>query len=69
VARSRRTFSITVECLAAAGYTQATLWVLGTNARARRFYAAAGWAQDGAVLEDASLGVPLAEVRYRRTLA
>jgi GNAT superfamily N-acetyltransferase len=65
----RRLMAEAVEHLTAAGYTQATLWVLGTNARARRFYAAAGWSEDGAVLEDASFGFPLAEVRYRRTLA
>jgi hypothetical protein len=58
-----------VRGLGAAGYTQATLWVLRTNTRARWFYAAAGWAEDGAVLEDGSLGFPLAEVRYRRPLA
>jgi GNAT superfamily N-acetyltransferase len=30
-----------------AGYTRATLWVLETNQRARRFYERAGWAFDG----------------------
>ena len=30
------------------GYRAATLWVLATNARARRFYEAAGWYADGA---------------------
>lgn len=64
----RRLMAGAVERLTFAGYTQASLWVLDTNARARRFYAAAGWSEDGAVLEDASLGFPLAEVRYRRTL-
>jgi len=29
------------------GYTRATLWVLATNQRSRRFYEAAGWAFDG----------------------
>lgn len=64
----RRLMAEAVERLTAAGYAQATLWVLDTNARARRFYAAAGWSEDGAVLEDASRGFPLAEVRYRRIL-
>ncbi len=64
----RRLMAGAVERLAAAGYAQATLWVLDTNARARRFYAAAGWSEDGVTLEDASLGFPLAEIRYRRTL-
>lgn len=57
-----------VQRLAAAGYTQATLWVLRSNARARRFYAAAGWSEDGAELEDSGLGFPLDEIRYRRSL-
>ena len=34
--------------LAAAGYGQATLWVLDSNDRARRFYRVAGWAVEGA---------------------
>jgi GNAT superfamily N-acetyltransferase len=51
----------------AAGYTRITLWVLEANARARRFYARAGFTPDGArhVLDD--LGGVI-EVRYRRAL-
>ncbi|MCW2910568.1 MAG: hypothetical protein JWL68_5357 [Actinomycetia bacterium] len=64
----RRLMSGAVEHLTSAGYSQATLWVLPANARARRFYAAVGWSEDAAVLEDASLGFPLTEVRYRRPL-
>ena len=30
------------------GFARATLWVLGTNARARRFYERRGWHHDGA---------------------
>lgn len=41
---------------------------LDSAARAARFYTAAGWSEDGATLEDASLGFPLAEVRCHRTL-
>jgi ribosomal protein S18 acetylase RimI-like enzyme len=52
----------------AAGYAQATLWVLDSNDRARRFYARNGWAQDGAEKVDDSMGFPLSEVRYRRPL-
>lgn len=52
----------------AAGYEQATLWVLDTNDRARRFYARTGWAEDGAVMQDDSRGFPITEVRYRRSL-
>jgi GNAT superfamily N-acetyltransferase len=54
--------------LGEAGYAQATLWVLETNTRARRFYAAAGWRPDGAVKVDATRGFPLPEVRYRRAV-
>jgi GNAT superfamily N-acetyltransferase len=54
--------------LARLGYADAILWVLDTNDRARRFYALAGWAEDGASKTDASRGFALTEVRYRRTL-
>ncbi|MBO3743423.1 GNAT family N-acetyltransferase [Actinoplanes flavus] len=54
--------------LADAGFGAATLWVLGSNVRARRFYEAAGWRPDGARKVDDSRGFPLAEVRYRRGL-
>ena len=52
----------------AAGYARITLWVLEANARARRFYARAGFAADGArhVLDD--LG-GVTEIRYRRALS
>jgi GNAT superfamily N-acetyltransferase len=65
-----RSLMITVmERLAAAGYSQATLWVLESNVRARRFYAQAGWCEDGAVKQDDRLGFPMIEVRYRRRLS
>jgi RimJ/RimL family protein N-acetyltransferase len=54
--------------LARLGYDQAILWVLDTNARARRFYEAAGFRPDGAIKVDDSLGFPLREARYRRSL-
>lgn len=54
--------------LAAAGFAHATLWVLDSNARARRFYEAGGWSADGAVKDDDSRGFVLTEVRYRRPL-
>lgn len=49
-------------------FTEATLWVLDTNRRARRFYEAAGWLTDGAEKTDDRRGFPLTEVRYRRPL-
>jgi ribosomal protein S18 acetylase RimI-like enzyme len=51
-----------------AGFDQATLWVLDSNVRARRFYEAGGWSADGAVKRDESWGFPMTEVRYRRPL-
>jgi ribosomal protein S18 acetylase RimI-like enzyme len=54
--------------LAQLGYAEVTLWVLDTNARARRFYEAAGFRPDGAIKVDDSRGFPLTEVRYRRPL-
>ena len=50
-------------------YGQATLWVLEDNARARRFYEAAGWRADGARQRIERLGVSPPEVRYRKRLA
>ena len=64
----QRLMAAVLEQLAAAGYAQATLWVLESNVRARRFYAMGGWAADGAVMQDVSRGFPVTEVRYRRQL-
>lgn len=50
------------------GRARLLLWVLADNARARRFYAAAGFAPDGAETTDDYDGVPLREVRYVRAL-
>jgi GNAT superfamily N-acetyltransferase len=54
--------------LARLGYADAILWVLDGNDRARRFYALAGWAEDGARKTDGSRGFDIAEVRYRTAL-
>lgn len=51
------------------GYRHATLWVLDGNARARRFYEAAGFHPDDAVKDDDRPGFALREVRYRKELA
>jgi ribosomal protein S18 acetylase RimI-like enzyme len=55
------------------GYTEAVLWVLDTNARARHFYEAAGWTCDGSekserIGGDGSRGATITETRYRRAL-
>ena len=44
----RGLIGLAVEHLGAAGFATATLWVLATNTRARRFYEAGGWSPDGA---------------------
>ena len=54
--------------LAGRGFTEAVLWVLAGNQRAGRFYRSDGWVSDGTVRTDDGRGVPLTEVRYRRTL-
>lgn len=54
--------------LVAEGFTEAVLWVIEGNARARRFYEAAGWAPDGATKLDPRGGWDIPEVRYRRAL-
>jgi GNAT superfamily N-acetyltransferase len=57
-----------VEELARGGYRLATLWVLGTNARARGFYEHMGWRPDGtSKLHDWNAFVAT-DVRYRLEL-
>lgn len=64
----RELMTATFAYLTAAGYAHVTLWVLDSNAQARRFYEAAGFCTDGAVKVDDSRGFPLREVRFRRPL-
>jgi ribosomal protein S18 acetylase RimI-like enzyme len=64
----RRLIEAATAALSSAGFAEATLWVLDTNDRARRFYERAGWSHDGGVkFEDRLPG--LRQVRYRRALA
>ncbi len=51
-----------------AGFGEATLWVLETNERARRFYAAAGWHADGGRRVEQIGDTDPIVVRYRRDL-
>jgi ribosomal protein S18 acetylase RimI-like enzyme len=51
--------------LGALGYAEAVLWVLQGNARARRFYEAAGWYADGTARREDMGGAVITEVRYR----
>jgi ribosomal protein S18 acetylase RimI-like enzyme len=55
--------------LSEAGFADATLWVLDTNERARRFYEAGGWRWDGATKPHVIGGQEVIEVRYRVSLA
>jgi GNAT superfamily N-acetyltransferase len=57
-----------VDELRAMGFTEAMLWVLDTNPRARRFYEIAGWQLDGGTKHQLWRGVEFDEVRYRISL-
>jgi ribosomal protein S18 acetylase RimI-like enzyme len=57
-----------VSAMTAAGYTNATLWVLEGNDRARAFYEARAWVHDGAVKVDDQGSFRLRELRYVRAL-
>jgi RimJ/RimL family protein N-acetyltransferase len=50
------------------GFRTAVLWVLASNARARRFYEVAGWRPDGATRVVRRADVELQDVRYARDL-
>jgi ribosomal protein S18 acetylase RimI-like enzyme len=64
----RALFTAAMRGLTETGFSAATLWVLETNARARRFYESAGWSADGATKTDHRGDIELREVRYRRAL-
>lgn len=57
-----------VHSLAQQGFSEATLWVLETNDRARRFYEKAGWLPDGASMQVEWRTAAITEVRYYRSL-
>lgn len=61
----RALFARAIEFLRQQGYRMATLWVLSSNDRARRFYEKAGWRPDGATKVEERPGFQLAETRYR----
>jgi GNAT superfamily N-acetyltransferase len=50
------------------GCSEAVLWVVERNRRARRFYERAGWEPDGGVKVERRPGFSVEEVRYRRSL-
>jgi len=47
------------------GYSMATLWVLVTNDKSRKWYEGKGWKLEGKTKTDPRRGVPLNEVRYQ----
>ena len=58
-----------MERLQSLGYSTSMLWVLESNARARRFYEAAGWSADGRTkLETLPDNIELRELMYRTRL-
>jgi GNAT superfamily N-acetyltransferase len=70
----RQLLQAAVDCLTRAGFTEARLWVLAGNYRARGFYESQGWQPDGTEQPWTYPGVgeSLTEVRYvanLRTLA
>ena len=65
----RQLMAAALDRLGEAGFDQVILWVLDSNARARRFYEAGGWRADEAAKHDDSFGVPMTEVRYCRSLS
>ena len=54
--------------LAGLGYTEAVLWVVPQNERARGLYESEGWTADGATTTEELLGVTVTEMRYTRPL-
>ena len=55
------------DSLTAAGFAEASLWVMTENPAAQAFYEQAGWEADGAET-DHCLGIKIPAVRYRRAL-
>ncbi|MFT3772752.1 MAG: GNAT family N-acetyltransferase [Minicystis sp.] len=64
----RALFAAAAADLRAHGHRALTLWVLDGNARARRFYEAAGMHADGAHKDEEIQGAHLPHVRYRLPL-
>ncbi len=62
-------FAHAVDDLRDRGFRTATLWVLETNERARRFYEVAGWASDGTATSERVDCEMRPTVRYRTELA
>ncbi len=61
----RQLHDVALRVLAGNGMTEATLWVLDGNERARRFYEQRGWTLDGRSKTEELGDVAVLEVRYR----
>jgi len=61
----RTLFTHATARLKSLGYSTAILWVLASNARARRFYEITGWSEDGGTKLESRPGFELREVSYR----
>jgi ribosomal protein S18 acetylase RimI-like enzyme len=57
-----------MEALRAGGFDRATLWVLHSNARARRFYELYGWSAEEVTKEHDWEAFTATDVRYSRSL-
>ena len=57
-----------LETLKAQGFKEATLWVLDTNEKTRKFYESRGWSEDGAKKTEPGEGFVFNETRYRISL-
>ncbi|OBA77977.1 acetyltransferase [Mycobacterium sp. 1164966.3] len=64
----RQLIIATRDGLRRAGFTEAALWVLDGNSRARWFYERDRWALDGGRQTKTIAGAQMEEVRYRRRL-
>jgi ribosomal protein S18 acetylase RimI-like enzyme len=64
----RQLFTHAIEDLRERGFKAATLWVLESNARARRFYELAGWKLDGTTTTERIDCLNYPTVRYRSDL-
>ncbi|MDQ3962859.1 MAG: GNAT family N-acetyltransferase [Actinomycetota bacterium] len=64
----RALLAAATERLRSLRFERATLWVLHSNERTQRFYAAAGWEPDGTEKTEEILGFEVREIRYRTDL-
>ena len=65
----RRLFAHAVDSLRSQGFTRAMLWMIEGNAKAQRFYEAAGWRADGGRKVDRWGDFEPVEIRYACALS